>query len=310
MSVLSGLISLISAGLVSAKSVAQSIIELISSKFMALGDESARERNNFGNYQSEYESLFVEPRVAYVPDNQCVYAIGDIHGRMDLLIKLINRIDADTSELPDGTDITIIFLGDYIDRGMQSKQVVEYLLSGALDRFNTVFLKGNHEEALLRFVDDATYGPTWASYGAVETLYSYGFQAPAQTPSGTTMDGSDFRDAWASLWSKFRSEIPDHHLRFYRQLEAQHVIGDYVFVHAGLKPGVALEDQSVNDMLWIRDEFINDSRQFDKVVVHGHTPADRTFRDNRRIGLDTGAYITGCLSAGRFFGNEVKFIST
>ena len=251
-----------------------------------------------------------EARIARVPENQCIYAIGDIHGRFDLLLELLQKIQLDIESLPEGTVAKFVFLGDYIDRGLNSKEVIDYFLSGALQDFETVYLMGNHESALLRFTEDASFGETWASYGGVETLYSYGFQVPSLMPPGNAGFEDGYKEAWTQLWMRFRSEIPEAHMSFYRNLSPYHVIGDYIFVHAGLRPGVPIEQQSLEDLYWIRDEFLSDHRQFEKMVVHGHTPADKTFHDHRRIGLDTGAYITGCLSAGRFFNDDVQFIST
>ncbi|MEO1660034.1 MAG: metallophosphoesterase family protein [Pseudomonadota bacterium] len=249
-------------------------------------------------------------RIGTVPDKVCVYAIGDIHGRLDLLQKLVGKIQADAEALPADTQVKLIFLGDYIDRGLSSRQVVDFLISDRLDPFEKVFLMGNHEEALLRFIEDASFGQTWANYGGIETLYSYGFQGPRQMMLGTQSDDQTLAQAWDDLWRGFRRSIPDAHLTFYQKLAAYHIIGDYLFVHAGLKPGVPIERQSSSDLLWIRDEFLSHAQPFEKIIVHGHTPADQIFYDHRRIGLDTGAYITGRLSAGRFFGNDVRFIST
>lgn len=249
-------------------------------------------------------------RIGTVPDKVCIYAIGDIHGRLDLLQKLVSKIQADAETLPADTQIKLVFLGDYIDRGLSSKQVVDYLISNKLDPFEKVFLMGNHEEALLRFIEDSSFGQTWANYGGIETLYSYGFQAPRQMMLSGQNSEQTIEQAWDDLWNGFRRSIPNEHLTFYQQLPAYHIAGDYLFVHAGLKPGVPIDRQSSNDLLWIREEFLSHPQPFEKIIVHGHTPADQIFCDHRRIGLDTGAYITGRLSAGRFFGNDVRFIST
>lgn len=249
-------------------------------------------------------------RIGNVPDNQCLYAIGDIHGRFDLLQQLIGKIKSDAETLPADTNVTLIFLGDYIDRGLNSKQVIDLLIGEELAPFQTVFLMGNHEEALLQFMEDASFGQTWARYGGIETLYSYGFQAPREMPLGRQGNTQNLDAAWHALWRNFREAVPSKHLDFFRTLSPYHIVGDYVFVHAGLKPGIAIERQSSKDMYWIREEFLNDPRQFDKIVVHGHTPTDTIVHDHRRIGLDTGAYITGRLSAGRFFKDEVEFIAT
>lgn len=253
----------------------------------------------------------VPPRTTHAPDGTCLYAIGDIHGRMDLLTRLIEQIDADSASLPDGVKPQIIFLGDYIDRGLQSRDVIEYFVSGALDRYDPVFLLGNHEEALLRFVQEASFGTQWTRYGGAETLYSYGFAPPnIRVSLHSHEEMAKARDAWNRLWNEFRARLPDTHLSFFQSLKPYHIAGDYFFVHAGLRPGLSLEEQSQRDMLWIREEFLDDPQPFDHVVVHGHTPEDNIHHDNRRIGLDTGAFLTGRLSAARLFGSEVAFLHT
>ncbi|MBY9068486.1 serine/threonine protein phosphatase [Hyphomonas sp. WL0036] len=251
------------------------------------------------------------PRITEAPEGVCLYAVGDIHGRMDLLTRLVEIIDADAAQLPEGVKPQIIFLGDYIDRGLQSRDVLEYFSSGALDRYDPVFLLGNHEEALLRFLKEVGFGMQWTRFGGAETLYSYGFAPPnARASLNSHDDMAKVRDAWAKLWENFRERLPESHLKFLQALKPYHVAGDYLFVHAGLRPGLSLDEQSQRDMLWIRDEFLEDGARFDHLVVHGHTPEDAIHRDNRRIGLDTGAFLTGRLSAARLFGTDVAFLNT
>lgn len=247
-------------------------------------------------------------RVTSAPENTCVYAIGDIHGRFDLLLSLMEQIEADAQNLPEGVRPTIVFLGDYIDRGLQSRQIIDYFLSDELSNFETVFLMGNHEEALLNFVSDPNFGEKWAMYGGAETLFSYGLQPPPRGLSASQPAAA--RDAWVTLWNQFRNSLPDAHLAFYQNLQHSHSIGDYVFVHAGLRPGVSIEDQSSEDMMWIREEFLMATGTFEKLVVHGHTPADTVYRDNRRIGLDTGAYLTGRLTAAKLWKQDIDYLST
>lgn len=250
-------------------------------------------------------------RVSAAPEGKCIYAIGDVHGRRDLLDRLIEQIEADARTLPDGTVCQIVFLGDYIDRGFQSRDVIELLISDRLDAFETVYLMGNHEEALLRFLEDASFGKQWVRYGGGETLYSYGFQPPNTRASLSSHDAmAQAEAAWERVWSEFGKRLPTEHLEFFQNLATHHVEGDYVFVHAGMRPDIPLEQQSPRDMLWIRDEFLDDPKHFEHVVVHGHTPADDVYRDDRRIGLDTGAFISGRLSAVKLFGEEVDFLMT
>lgn len=253
----------------------------------------------------------IPQRVTQAPDGLCLYAVGDIHGRMDLLTRLIELIDADAATLPAGVKPQIIFLGDYIDRGLQSRDVIECFASGALDRYDPVFLLGNHEEALMRFLQEATFGTQWTRYGGGETLYSYGFAPPNTRASlNSHEEMSKVREAWNKLWTDFRERLPESHLSFLQSLKPYHVAGDYLFVHAGLRPGLGLDEQTQRDMLWIREEFLDDGAPFDHLIVHGHTPEDAIHRDDRRIGLDTGAFLTGRLSAARLFGTDVAFLNT
>ena len=250
-------------------------------------------------------------RISHAPAGECLYAIGDIHGRCDLLEQLIVQIEEDAKSLPSGTIPTIIFLGDYIDRGLQSRAVIDFLLSDRLENFNTVFLMGNHEEALLRFLDDASFGKQWTRYGGAETLYSYGFSPPNTRASLASHEAmAAAAKAWEKVWTGFRQAIPPEHVDFFRSLNAFHVAGDYVFVHAGMRPNVPLQEQTQRDMLWIRDEFLDDHQPFDHVVVHGHTPTEDVHWDNRRIGVDTGAFISGKLTAVKLKDEQVSFLFT
>jgi Calcineurin-like phosphoesterase len=277
----------------------------------------ARMRQGFDSHAAQVdtpvrkESIEVAPRISHAPDGECLYAIGDIHGRRDLLERLLEQIEQDAAALPDGTKRTLVFLGDYIDRGLQSRDVIDFLISDRLQGFETVFLMGNHEEALLRFLSDAGFGKQWVRYGGGETLYSYGFQPPNTRTSLTSHEAmTAAQKAWEKVWMGFRERLPDEHLNFYNSLQSYHVAGDYLFVHAGMRPDVPLEQQSARDLLWIRDEFLDDTKEFEHIVVHGHTPAEGVFRDNRRIGLDTGAFISGRLSAAKLFKTDVSFLET
>ncbi len=238
---------------------------------------------------------------ARVPLGRRVYAVGDVHGRADLLLKLLEdlRSDAQAGQY-EGRPI-LIFLGDYIDRGFQSKDVINILLSNAVSPFETYFLKGNHEQAMLQFLGDPGIGPRWAEYGGAETLVSYGVQPPRTRTS---------LDEWMQASADLQAALPSEHLHFLKSLELSVRVGDYVFVHAGVRPGVPLDQQSEHDLLWIREDFLNDRRSLGAVIVHGHTPITRPYRDSRRIGLDTGAYLSGKLTAARFEHEGVEFIAT
>ncbi|MEL6661876.1 MAG: metallophosphoesterase family protein [Pseudomonadota bacterium] len=240
------------------------------------------------------------PRETHVPQDTRVYAVGDIHGRADLLFKLMDKIEED-AEAADETRIVLIFLGDYVDRGFQSKEVIDFLLSDDLSRYETYFLKGNHEAAFETFLSDSTFGPQWARFGGAETLMSYGIQPPRAKTQASE---------WEAVCQQLNDALPNEHRSFLSSLSLYATLGDYVFVHAGLRPGQALEHQTEKDILWIREEFLKDEGTFERVVVHGHTPISEPHQDFRRIGIDTGAYLTGKLTAACLVGSSVTFLST
>lgn len=235
-----------------------------------------------------------------VPPGRRVYAIGDIHGRADLLgeLHLLIHEDAYRRQAPHNV---VIYLGDYIDRGDASPAVLDLLLDAPLPSFESIHLKGNHEASLLQFLDDYTVGRAWLSYGGAETLESYGIARA----SGATST----RDL-ARLQAELRARLPERHLRFLAGLRLTHAEGDYLFAHAGVRPGVPLEHQSEEDILWIRDEFLASNAAFGKIVVHGHTISTRPDVQRNRIGIDTGAFATGKLTALVLEGSEWSFLQT
>ncbi len=237
---------------------------------------------------------------AFVPDGRRVYAVGDIHGRADLLERLLFDLKRDVADGGFQGRPILVFLGDYIDRGFQSKDVLDVLLSDQVSGFETYFLKGNHESAMMQFLDDPAIGPRWAEYGGVETLVSYGVQPPRTRTN---------LEEWQRASEELNAAMPDGHRHFLRNLDLSVRIGDYVFVHAGVRPGVPLEAQTERDMLWIREEFLEDRRPFGAVIVHGHTPTTAPFKDSRRIGVDTGAYLSGRLTAARLENDAVEFLT-
>lgn len=232
---------------------------------------------------------------AAIPPGEFVVAIGDVHGRLDLLEELCLHIDAE-SRRSSARKRTLIFVGDYIDRGMHSAEVIERLLDG-FPGFETVFLKGNHDETLLQFLTDPVIGDVWRNFGGLETLRSYGV---AHTPA----------KSWAQTRSELAAVIPKTHLDFFKNLKLHARIGDYLFVHAGLKPRVPLEEQRERDLLWIREEFLDSTVNFGSIVVHGHTPTEEPEIRSNRIGIDTGAYMTGKLTAVVLEGRTRRFLST
>ncbi len=230
------------------------------------------------------------------PGDRLVYAIGDVHGRLDLMDVLLVKIARDAQATEPAQKPVLVFLGDYVDRGPASRGVIETLIRlSAAHNLELRALKGNHEQALLSFLEDPDFGPAWVQNGGAAALASYGVAAP-QTRNQT--------EGWEQTREKFAQALPPEHLKFLRDLEIHAEYGDYIFVHAGLRPGVPIARQTEQDMLWIRQEFIQERRPFEKVVVHGHTPEPEPFLGSVRLGVDTGAYATGVLTAVRLFGPD------
>lgn len=233
-----------------------------------------------------------------MPEGLRLYAIGDIHGHADLLAVLLKKIYRDGTQIPDRQKI-LIYLGDYVDRGAHSRQVIEMLLLSLPPGFEAIYLKGNHEEALLQFLEDAAFGAEWKYYGGLETLLSYGI---------TGLTRADDSQAFEQIREDFQAAVPSEHLNFLKTLQLNTSFGDYFFVHAGVRPGIALERQLGHDMLWIRDEFLEARSSFGKVIVHGHTPVDAPEFHKNRINIDTGAYITNTLTCLVLDGTEQALI--
>ncbi len=230
-----------------------------------------------------------------------IYAIGDIHGRYDLLKPLLALIAEDWANAPAPRRPVLVFCGDYVDRGQQSAHVLEALvwLQRRAD-MDVHALKGNHEQALMQFIDDPTDAAGWLRFGGAQTLMSYGVPPP-ESPD----------DAGACLAARdaLLEKMPSSHLRLLERLELMLTIGDYAFVHAGVMPGRALADQAEDDLLWIRQPFLNNPGPFEKIIVHGHSWSDsRPVLLPHRIGLDTGAYATGVLTAVRLDGTDVQVL--
>lgn len=227
-----------------------------------------------------------EERVYAAPEGARVYAVGDIHGRVDLLQRLHGQIAADI-RAKNPTRAVVVYVGDYIDRGDSSRDVIELLLTAPVEGAESVHLLGNHESFFLTFLDDPGVGEPWLKNGGDSTVYSYGVGAPHV---------SDRSQRHRMMRDDLRAKLPESHLVFLRSLKQYHVEGDYAFVHAGIRPGVALEDQVDDDVLWIRGEFLDDKSDHGKCIVHGHTITDDIDVRPNRIGIDTGAYYSGTLS--------------
>lgn len=226
-----------------------------------------------------------------------VYCIGDIHGRLDLLQELHRMILRDAGQGEE--TFRVVYLGDYIDRGMHSRGVIDELLASPLDGFETVYLAGNHERTLLDFLEHPQAAAGWLAWGGRETLASYGVPLYSNTPP----DPEETRDL-------LLERLPGEHLQFYRDMQLMHVSGNYLFVHAGIRPGRPLQEQSSDDLLWIRDDFTRSRQQHEYVVVHGHTISEEVEFHSNRIGIDTGAYYSGVLTCLVLQGDEQRLLQT
>lgn len=241
------------------------------------------------------------PERPRVPEGTVVWAVGDIHGRHDLLRPLLEEMLADI-ERTASPRTRVIFLGDYVDRGPASRDVIRTLAAlPDCDAIEWRFLKGNHEETMVKFLDDPSLGAQWCEYGGDATLRSYGLRTP---------DMKHRIEAWRRLSSDLEHKLEGREREFLSRLELAVEAGDYFFTHAGARPGVALDRQSPEDLMWIRSSFLRSEAEFDKVIVHGHTPAAEVHADRRRIGIDTRAYESGVLTALRLQGEERRVLQT
>jgi serine/threonine protein phosphatase 1 len=240
-------------------------------------------------------------RAASVPDGAVVWAVGDVHGRADLLLPLMTEIVNDLRATRPARPV-IVMLGDYVDRGADSKGVIDLLcrLSDVAD-IETHFLRGNHEDRFEAFLTEPELGPSWCEYGGREALLSYGVTIPA-------LRGEV--GGWIEASANLNAALPETHRRFLARQESSFEIGDYFFAHAGARPGIALTEQSDQDLMWIRGDFLGGRTPFEKVVVHGHTPEEAVHADSRRIGIDTGAYATGVLTGLRLEGEGRQLCQT
>src|SRR5215212_1137645 len=219
-----------------------------------------------------------------LPDGLRIYAIGDIHGRADLLKGVLLQIDVDCTLYPSFRPI-VVLLGDYIDRGPASKEVLD-LLAGCGHTKEMVFLRGNHDTFVHRFMSDPAVLDEWRLCGGLETLVSYGLK-PSINPDVTEQK---------RLARDLAKTIPKAHLEFMQSLALSFTCGDFLFVHAGIRPGVPIRKQKEEDLLWIREEFLSCQEKFEKFVVHGHTPVRAVDIRSNRINIDTGAFATGRLT--------------
>lgn len=250
-------------------------------------------------YTADRAANSARKRVARVPRGSRVYAIGDIHGRADLLAQLHGMIAADAADYR-GRKV-VVYLGDYIDRGSDSKGVIDLLIDAPIEGFEAVYLRGNHEAWLLDFLDNVAVGAAWLFNGGNATIQSYGIERPV---------GGDARARLTTTQAALVEKLPATHRTFLQNLVLSHEERDYCFVHAGVAPGVPLAEQTADDLLWIREEFLDSDGDFGKVIVHGHTVVpEPEFRWNR-IGIDTGAFSTGRLTCLVLDGEDRRLLFT
>lgn len=239
----------------------------------------------------------VRGRRPSLPTGLRIYAVGDIHGRLDLLNRLLARTNRDIALRPTVRPV-YVFLGDYIDRGPSSRETIDRLIEHG-ETHESVFLKGNHEQIALKCLSDRSLFDQWLRLGGLETLVSYG------VPPETLANGKI-----VELQAAFHGALPQTHFRFFRDLQNSFVCGDFFFAHAGVKPNVELSQQKESDLLWIRGEFLSSTDDFGKIIVHGHTPTSEIEVGPSRINIDTGAFVTGRLTCLVLEGESLSVIDT
>ena len=234
-------------------------------------------------------------RIATAP-GECIYAVGDVHGRLDLLVSLLDRIEADTVSVAEGDAVRVIFLGDLIDRGPDSMACMQ-IVQGLVESGGAELLLGNHEDLLLRAVaGEAAAQAIWMEHGGRATLLELGVE-----PIGDVEDPFDFGERIAKV-------LPDTLAPFLSALPKSADSGDYFFCHAGVRPRIGLDKQDETDLYLIRDAFTGSQRWHGKMVVHGHSISEGVDIQPNRIGVDTGAYRTDVLSSVRLYGERVDVL--
>lgn len=227
-----------------------------------------------------------------------VYAIGDVHGRSDLLEAMHDRIAAELTARPVERSV-VVHLGDYVDRGPRTHDVIERLMAPTVPADQIVCLLGNHEDSLLQFLAGADDAEVFLRYGGLQTVASYGVD-----PEGPVVLGDPGR-----LASAFDAHLPSRHRHFLETLPHSFALGGYFFCHAGVRPGVPLSEQTPHDLIWIREPFLGSTADHGAVVVHGHTPVDAPESLPNRINVDTGAVFTGRLTAVVLEGDQRRFLT-
>ncbi|MEH6525458.1 MAG: metallophosphoesterase [Sneathiella sp.] len=235
---------------------------------------------------------------ARMPAGEIAFAIGDIHGRNDLLLSVIERITKQ-DYVYEYQKRHIVLLGDYVDRGNMSKEVVQTLVDLDLPDFNIVTLDGNHEASMRGFLDEPLKGKRWLHFGGDATLRSYGVDFQLDTVTEVDI---------AAKSAELAAALPANHKEFLYGLKGYYSLGDFFFTHAGVNPKRSLADQTERDLLWIRSEFLTHDRLYEKVIVHGHSiSAQPEFKDNR-IGIDTGAFYSNDLTCLALYGRSKNIL--
>ena len=231
---------------------------------------------------------------ASAPADTRIYAVGDIHGRADLLSEITARIDDDIRRRPIANAVEV-YLGDYIDRGPHSRMVID-LLAVRLVANRAVCLRGNHEAVMEGFLQDPAILQYWEPLGGMQTLASYGIELHDDTE--TAVD----------LQRRFLAAFPRAHELFMQCLRNQFSCGDFLFAHAGIRPDIPIEQQDVNDLIWIRNEFLESTLIHERFIVHGHTPVPHPDIRHNRINIDTGAWRTGTLTCIAIEDSTIMFL--
>jgi serine/threonine protein phosphatase 1 len=231
------------------------------------------------------------------PENTLLYAIGDVHGRLDLLAEMHAQIAADIMRVRPA-DWRIVHLGDYVDRGPDSKGVIEFLMRQTAMDGRIISLAGNHDIGFLDFLAEPQPDGLFALYGGVQTAQSYGVELDLADMAG-------FGESCRAL----AAAVPRSHVDFLRGLGRCATFGDFFFCHAGIRPGVALDAQDPLDLIWIRGDFHRHQELFPKVVVHGHTPVSEPEICANRVNVDTGAFASGRLTALVIAGAEKRLLT-
>lgn len=247
-----------------------------------------------------------EPGIHYLdargPDGMRLYAIGDVHGRHDLLAAMHRRIESELEHAP-GSDWRIIHLGDYVDRGPDSRSVIDFLIETRKRDPRNIMLAGNHDIGMLEFLAEAEPDGLFVNYGGVQTAQSYGVDL--------LRDGHWYGKAQAIARGHMAlvKAVPHSHIDFLQSLTFSATFGDFFFCHAGIRPGVPLDRQNQQDLIWIRDAFHDHPGLFSKVIVHGHTPVPEAEVKANRVNVDTLAWKSGTLSALAVNGGDKRILA-